>query len=69
MWWWAQVEPGSPAAEAGLQEGDVIREVNRKAVKNADEFLQKLEKAKGQDTVLLFIQRGDHKLFAAVAQK
>ncbi|MFH0788496.1 MAG: DegQ family serine endoprotease [Pseudomonadota bacterium] len=65
----AQVEPGSPAAEAGLQEGDVIREVNRKAVKNADEFLQKLEKAKGQDTVLLLIQRGDHKLFAAVVQK
>ncbi|MGC1403895.1 MAG: PDZ domain-containing protein, partial [Thermodesulfobacteriota bacterium] len=64
-----QVEPESPAAEAGLQSGDVIREVNRKPVKNSDDFVRKLEKAKGQDTVLLFIQRGDNKLFAAVALK
>ena len=65
----AQVEPGSPADEGGLQEGDVIREVNRKPVKNTEDFMQKLEKAKDQNTVLLFIQRGDHKLFAAVTPK
>jgi serine protease Do len=64
-----QVEPGSPAAEGGLQEGDVIREVNRKPVKNTEDFVQKLEKAKDQNTVLLFIQRGDHKLFAAITPK
>ena len=64
-----QVEPGSPAAEGGLQEGDVIREVNRKPIKNTEDFVQKLEKAKDQNTVLLFIQRGDHKLFAAVTPK
>ncbi len=63
----AQVEPGSPAAEAGLQSGDVIREVNRKPVKNADEFAQKLEKAQG--TFLLSIQRGENHLFAAVTVK
>ena len=65
----AQVEPGSPAAEAGLQTGDVIREVNRKPVKNADEFVQKLEKAKGQATFLFSIQRGENHLFAAVTLK
>jgi len=64
-----QVEPGSPAAEAGLQSGDIIREVNRKPVKNADDFVQKTEKAKGQDNVLLFIQRGENHLFAAVTLK
>ena len=42
-----QVEPGSPAAEAGLQTGDVIREVNRKPVKNADDFGRKAEKVPG----------------------
>jgi serine protease Do len=61
-----QVEPGSPAAEAGLQSGDVIREVNRKPVKSTDDFVQKIEKAKGQETVLLFVQRGENHLFAAV---
>lgn len=64
-----RVEPESPAAEAGLQSGDVIREVNRKPVKNADDFVRKLEKAKGQDTVLLSIQRGNTRLFAAVILK
>ena len=64
-----QVEPGSPAAEAGLRTGDVIREVNRKPVKRTDDFVQRLEKAKGQDTVLLFIQRGENHLFAAVTLK
>ena len=61
-----QVESGSPADEAGIQNGDVIREVNRKPVKNADDFLQKIEKIKGQENVLLFIQRGENHLFAAV---
>jgi serine protease Do len=31
------VEPDSPAAEAGLQPGDVIMEINRKPVKNAED--------------------------------
>jgi serine protease Do len=62
----AQVESGSPADEAGIQTGDIIREVNRKPVKNADDFLQKIEKTKGQDNILLFIQRGENHLFAAV---
>jgi serine protease Do len=64
-----QVEPGSPAAEAGLQSGDVVREVNRKPIKNAEDLLRKIEQAKGQDNVLLFIQRGEHKLFAAITPK
>jgi serine protease Do len=61
-----QVEPGSPAADAGLQRGDVIREVNRKPVKNADEFLQNVEQAKKGNSILLFIQRNASSLYIAV---
>ena len=64
-----RVEPGSPAADAGIQTGDVIREVNRKPVKDVEDFIQKVEKAKDQDNVLLFIQRGQNSLFAAVTPK
>jgi serine protease Do len=64
-----RVEPGSPAADAGIQTGDVIHEVNRKQVKNVEDFIQKVEKAKDQDHVLLFLQRGQNNLFAAVTPK
>ena len=49
-----RVEPESPAAEAGIQPGDVIQEVNRKPVKNVEDFVQKVEKAKDKDSILLF---------------
>jgi serine protease Do len=65
----ARVEPGSPAADAGIRTGDVIQEVNRKSVKSVDDFVQKVEKAKDQETVLLLIQRGQNNLFAAVTPK
>ena len=64
-----RVEPESPAAEAGIQTGDVIQEVNRKPVKNVEDFVQKVEKAKDKDSILLFIQRGQNSLFAAVTPK
>ena len=63
------VEPGSPAANAGIRTGDVIREVNRNPVKDAQDFVQKIEKAKDQENVLLFLQRGQNNLFAAVTPK
>ena len=65
----SQVEPGSPASDAGIQTGDVIREVNRKPVKDVEDFVQKIEKVKDQDNVLLFVQRGQNNLFAAVTLK
>jgi serine protease Do len=64
-----RVEPGSPAADAGIQTGDVIREVNRTPVKDAEDFIQKIEKAKVQDNILLSLQRGQNNLFAAITPK
>jgi serine protease Do len=64
-----QVEPGSPAAEAGIQTGDVIKQVNRKPVKNVEDFVQKVERATDKDNLLLLIQRGQNSLFAAVTPK
>jgi serine protease Do len=62
------IEPGSPASEANLQIGDVISAVNRKAVRNVDDFVKAVEKAKG-GSLLLLVQRGQNSLFAAVTPK
>jgi serine protease Do len=61
-----QVEPGGPAAEAGLRRGDVILEVNRKPVKNAAAY-QKAVREIGKGKSLLFlVRRGDNTIFLAL---
>jgi len=63
------VEPNSPAAEAMIQVGDVIQAVNRNPVKNVDDFVKIVEKAKGGGSLLLLVQRGQNSLFAAVTPR
>ena len=53
----ASVDQESNAAEAGLRAGDVIVEINRQPVHNADEAVTLSEKAKG-DRILLRVWRG-----------
>jgi serine protease Do len=52
----SEVEGGSPADEAGLEPGDVIRQVDQRPVTSVRTAQQALEKA--GDKVLLLIQRG-----------
>jgi serine protease Do len=52
-----KVDQDANAAEAGLRPGDVIVEINRQAVRNADEAVAMSERVKG-DRVLLRIWRG-----------
>lgn len=65
----AQVEPGSPADNAGLRRGDVIREVNRKPIKDGTDFMQRIEEAKGGGTILLLIKRDENSLYIPVIPK
>ena len=46
------VAEGSAAAEAGLKPGDVIQEINRKPVKDAEAAVQMTAKAKDQTTLV-----------------
>jgi serine protease Do len=53
------VQPGSPADNAGLQRGDVIVEVNRHAQQSAADVAQALSNvAKGQDVLVLVWSNG-----------
>jgi serine protease Do len=53
------VSPSSEAAEAGLRRGDVIQEVNRKAVKNISEFERAVGSSKKEETILLVNRKGN----------
>jgi serine protease Do len=53
-----QVDPNSAAFEAGLREGDVIQEINRKPVKSAEDAVQLTENAKDKRTLLRVWSKG-----------
>jgi serine protease Do len=62
-----QVEPGGPAAEAGLRRGDVIVEVDRTEVAGVGDLRKKLDEA--DDDVLMLIRRGDATIFVPVKRR
>ncbi len=53
------VRPDSKAAKAGVQQGDLILEVNRQAVSSTGELKQLLAKHKGGEGIALLVQRSN----------
>jgi serine protease Do len=51
------VESGSKAAEAGVQSGDVIKEINHQAIKSVKDYSSQMSKLKKDDAVQIFIWR------------
>jgi len=60
------VEGNSPAEMAGIREGDVIIEVDRKPVENLDEYSNAVKKAQKEGKVLLLIKRAGTSLFVVI---
>jgi serine protease Do len=61
----ARVEDGSPAEEAGLQRGDVIREINRQKVRSMADFDKVTKEVKEGDRLTVLLQRGPMSLYVA----
>lgn len=62
------VEPNSTAAEAGLREGDLILEIDRRPVRTVTDFEQAVKRAAGSN-LLLLVRRGENNLFLAFAPR
>jgi serine protease Do len=58
------VSPASAAAAAGLKQGDVILEVNRRPVKNVAEFEAAVKNSK--DGILLLVNRDGRTIYIGV---
>jgi len=56
------VRPGSPAEKAGLQQGDVITEINLRPVSNADDLAKALSGLSSGNRVTIAFLRGQQKL-------
>ena len=63
------VAPGSAADDAQVRRGDVILEVNRKAVKDVGAFRAALKGSEPGHGVLLLVRRGDSTIFLALKKE
>ena len=54
----AAVKPGSKADQAGLQQGDIVKEVNRVAIQSVNEMKAEFGKTKSGDAASFLVKRG-----------
>jgi serine protease Do len=57
---------GSPAEDAGIQPGDVIREVNKEPVRNLSDYQKAMEKSGRGKAVLFLVNRGDQVFYVSI---
>ena len=67
----AEVRPGTPAAEAGLRAGDVIRSLNTKPLQNLRDYTRVLQELAPGDEVLILYTRNavEHRVTARVLER
>ena len=65
----AEIEPDSPAAKAGLREGDVIQEVNKQPVKTAKDLVVISKKLKPNEKILIRVWSQGRSGFVALEPK
>jgi serine protease Do len=59
------IEPGSPADDAGLRPGDIIKEINHQKINNLSDYQKQISTIKKGQTVLLHIRRGQNTIYVA----
>ncbi|MEA2014825.1 MAG: DegQ family serine endoprotease [Thermodesulfobacteriota bacterium] len=63
-----QVESGSAAKDAGIQTGDILRQINRTPISSLTEYQAAMSRASTGASVLVLIQRGQSKFFAVIRE-
>ncbi len=60
------VAPGSPAEDADFNQGDIIKEIDRKGIKNLRDYRMAMDKAAKEDTILFLLQREGQTLYLTI---
>ena len=61
-----EVAPESPAAEADLRAGDVIKEIGRKTIRNLKDYQEAMGIGKKSKSILLFVSRAGQTFYASI---
>jgi serine protease Do len=62
----SDISRGSAAAEAGIQRGDIILEINRQRVENIAQYRKALQGTEEKNTILVLIQRDEQTRFVVI---
>jgi serine protease Do len=62
-----QVETDSLADDAGIEPGDVIREVNKKVIKDLNDFKKAMQQIKSNESVVFLLSRDDQSYYVSIA--
>ena len=62
----AEVVPGSPADDAGLEQGDLVQEINRVPVRSARDFERLARSLRSGDAIALLVRRGQGTVFLSL---
>lgn len=60
------VRPGSPADRAGIAVGDIIKELDEKAVKNSDDLYRMVKSQKHKGSFMFLVKRGNSQRYVIV---
>jgi serine protease Do len=60
------VAAGSPAEDAGLQQGDLIMEINQVKIRTVQDFKTALSRLKSGDSAALLVRRGENTFYVAI---
>lgn len=63
------VRPDSPAGEAGIRRGDVVKEIDRKPIKNMKDYSKAIAAAEKSDVMLFLILRQNNTIYVVVKLK
>jgi serine protease Do len=62
-----RIEADSLADDAGIEPGDVIREVNKKVIKDLNDFKKAMERIKSNENVVFLLSRGGQSFYVSIA--
>jgi serine protease Do len=65
----AEVDPASQAASEGIQEGDVVQEINKEPTTSVKDFNKVMKSLKPGDNVMFLVRRGQSTMYIAFTIK